>query len=201
MISTFFERGLIFLSGTGGKPTLVCSAWSDISLCYYVAIGGCKETGPGSGYCSHKLGHKIRSGLWLVTTAQYWPLIGRDCGRNVWVNNGPSLSVNSLFWDELWAKIGVTAQLFTRQLSQLLMGQNSACSPSDWLKLCWDKITLLNFNCSRAQEILEHAALYSVLCSYSHETVSQRRFNFENQWHFSLEIWWITNGVFQILLT
>ena len=64
--------------------------------------------------------------------------------------------------------------------SQLLIGQGMGCNPSDWLKL-WDKITLLNFNYSRAQEILEHDALYSVLCSYSRETVSQQRFNFENQ--------------------
>ena len=113
-----FLQGLIFSTPKKNqhwaRETL---SLADIRLCYYLTIGGCKETGAGSGYCSHKLGHKIRPGLWLVTAAKYWPLIGRDCGRNVWVNNAPSLSVNSLFWDELWAKIGVTAQLFTRQTS------------------------------------------------------------------------------------
>ena len=100
-------------------------------------------------------------GISLAAETQHWPLIARDeqltWSRNVWVNNASSLSVNSLFWDELWAQIGVPAQLFTRQISVSppLIGQDSRCRASDWQN---SLDTNNSFNCSRAQEILEHDA-------------------------------------------
>ena len=57
---------------------------------------------------------------------------------------------------------------------QLLIGQDSRSESSYWLKHL-NLITLLYFNYSRAQEILGHDALYSVLCW--HQIVSQGSFN------------------------
>ena len=46
---------------------------------------------------------------------------------------------------------------YLRHKPQPLIGQDRAYNACDWLTRL-DKITLLNFNCSRAQEILEHEA-------------------------------------------
>ena len=51
---------------------------------------------------------------------------------------------------------------YKRDKPQPLIGQERGCNAYDWLTRL-DKITLLNFNYSRAQEILEHdeAPVYS----------------------------------------
>ena len=88
----------------GGKTNIErekTRAWADIRLCYYLTIGGCKETGrglatvhtnwaikysPASDWSLHP-----NTGLLLV---QNWQkCLSKQCPQ--------SLSVNSLFWDEL----------------------------------------------------------------------------------------------------